>query len=122
EAKEVVLQFIGQYPEYRDLIFKIIDKDLETRMDVKQLNKAFPGLVTEFSVALANDFEKAESYFKKNKTKTWLMSRKYDGVRCIVKLDKGRVQAFSRNGNRFPALAPLEELLQSHSANVSAVL
>ena len=123
EAKEVILRFVDQYPKHKTLIYKIIDKDLETRMDVKQLNKAFPGLIYEFSVALAKDFNDGEKYFKKNASFTWFISRKYDGIRCIVKVESGKVTAYSRNGNRLPALAPLEELVHSYcSVNDSFVL
>lgn len=111
EAKETVLNFITQHSSYEDLIYKIINKDLETRVDVKQLNKAFPNLIVEFSVALANDFTKSANFFKKHAQETWYLSRKYDGVRCLVLIEDGKVKAFSRNGNRFPALKPLEQLL-----------
>jgi len=113
EAKEKVSKLICAHPEHKDLLFKIINKDLEMRMDIKQLNKAFPNLITEFSVALAKDFESGETYFKKTLKHPWFISRKYDGIRCIVKVIQGIPQAFSRNGNRLPALSPLEELLKS---------
>jgi DNA ligase-1 len=113
EAKDVVLDFINRNYAHKDLIYKIIDKDLETRMDVKQINKSFPNLIAEFSCALAKDFTDAQSYFEKNQDKTWFISRKYDGVRVIVKVENGKVCAYSRNGNRLPALAPLEELVAS---------
>lgn len=123
EAKDVVLDFVAQYPAHKTLIYKIIDKDLETRMDVKQLNKAFPNFIAEFSVALARDFESGQTYFDKTKTKTkWLISRKYDGIRCLVKVTQGHAQAFSRNGNQLPALAPLEELVQKYAGSESFVL
>jgi len=122
EAKEIILTFIKQNPTHKNLIYKIVDKDLETRLDVKQLNKAFPNLIVEFSTALAKDFDKAATYFKKNNNKTWFISRKFDGVRCLVRVDNGKVKAFSRNGNHFPALAPLEELLQPFSLNMNVVL
>jgi DNA ligase-1 len=114
EAKEVVLDFINRNYEHKDLIYKIIDKDLETRMDVKQINKTFPNLIAEFTCALAKNFEDAKSYFEKHQNEVWFMSRKFDGVRCIVKIVDGRVAAYSRNGNRLPALAPLEELIASN--------
>lgn len=113
EAKSTVLSFISAYPDHKELIYKIIDKDLETRLDIKQLNKAFPGLIGEFNVALANDFQKGQKYFEKHKKDVWFISRKYDGIRCIVKVSNGVAQAFSRNGNRLPALEPLERLIQS---------
>jgi DNA ligase-1 len=124
EAKEVVLKFINRYQSHRDLLFKIFDKNLEIRMDIKQLNKAFPALISEFSVALANDFNKGQSSFTKSikAGDRWWISRKYDGIRCLVKCCDGKVQAFSRNGHRLPALAPLEQSLEPFCAGVQFVL
>ena len=121
-AKDVVLSFIQHYPQYKSLVYKIIDKDLELRMDIKQINKAFPGLIGEFSVALAQNYESAERYFKNHSNETWFVSRKYDGIRCIVKINKGEVSAYSRNGIRLPALLPLEKLLKPFSQDLSCVL
>jgi DNA ligase-1 len=111
EAKEQVWGFIKMYPAHESLIYKIIDKDLETRMGMTQINNAFPNLITGFSVALAKDFESGQSYFTKNLNSGWLISRKYDGIRCIVKVEKNTAVAYSRNGIRLAALAPLEELI-----------
>lgn len=119
EAKDVVLDFIDRHHSHKELIFKIVNKDLETRMDVKQINKSFPNLIVEFSCALAKDFTDAQSYFEKNQDKTWFISRKFDGVRVIVKVDNGVVSAYSRNGNRLPALAPLEELVASRVSGMT---
>ena len=48
EAKDIVLDFIKRHPSHRDLIHKIIDKNLQIRMDVKQINYAFPGFIYVF--------------------------------------------------------------------------
>jgi DNA ligase-1 len=114
EAKEQVLHFMNTYPNYKTLICKIIDKNLETRLDIKQINKAFPNLIVEFSVALANDYSKCESYFKKNQSRPWLISRKYDGVRVIVEITPEGTQTYSRKGNILPALQPLARLLNPY--------
>ena len=117
-AKNQIQGFIEKYPTYELLIYKIIDKDLETRLDVKQINNAFPNLISEFSVALAKDFESGQSYFTKNAQTGWFISRKYDGIRCIVKVTNNTAMAFSRNGNRLSALAPLEELISRSAKNM----
>ena len=78
EAIDVVNEFIRCNSDYVDLIKNIIDKNLKVRIDEKSINKAFPGLIPTFSVALAHPFEKyahavdfdAQNYF---------ISRKLDG-------------------------------------------
>ena len=123
EAKEQTLKFMNTYPEHKPLICKIINKNLETRLDVKQINKAFHNLIIEFSVALANDFSKAQSFFQKNQNRPWFLSRKYDGVRCVVEVNitDGKVQAYSRNGNNLPALYPLVKLLTDYISTKSTL-
>ena len=78
-----------------------------------------PGL---FTFSSPGHFEDGRRYFQKNQDKKWLISRKYDGIRCLVKINNGHVQAFSRNGKRLQALEPLEEMLAPHCKNVQAVL
>ena len=39
-----------------DIIYDIIDKDLKIRTGAKVINKAFPGLIPEFNVALAQNY------------------------------------------------------------------
>ena len=41
----------------RDLVYKIIDKDLGIRAGDKVINKAIPNLIPTFNVALAQNFE-----------------------------------------------------------------
>ena len=122
EAKNQVLHFMSRYPHHKDLIGKIIDKNLETRLDIKQINKAFPNLIVEFSVALANDFAKCETFFKKNQNRPWFISRKYDGVRCIVEVTPEQVQPYSRKGNLLPALKPLGDLIAQQKITTSFYL
>jgi len=58
DAIAMVNSFISMHTEeYEDLIYSIIDKDLKTRTGAKVINKAFPGLIPEFNVALAQTYE-----------------------------------------------------------------
>ena len=65
--------------EYKDLVFSIIDKDLKIRTGAKVINKAFPGLIPEFNVALAQEYKG-----KCDWNDGWYASRKLDGVRCLA--------------------------------------
>ena len=67
--------------QQKDLVCKIIDKDLEIRAGAKVLNKAIPGLIPEFNVALAQNYEPKLATFGENADEEWYASRKLDGVR-----------------------------------------
>jgi DNA ligase-1 len=110
--KTVMLKWVMRYSEHSDLLYNIIDKDLKIRMGVKQLNKAFPALIPEFSVTLGYDFNKYPKALLKDK---WRVSRKLDGVRCIVIVSpSGAIQFYSRVGNEFLTLGKLEAEIQKH--------
>ncbi len=112
-AIAAVNQFIANHIGYEDIIYTIIDKDLKGRVSVTTINKIFPNLVPEFSVALANNYEdeKHRVDFENN---DWRASRKLDGVRCITVIDdKGNVSFWSRNGKEFETLDKLREEIKS---------
>lgn len=93
--------------EYKDLIYKIIGKDLEIRMGDSLINKVIPGLVPTFDVSLASKFEDVPVDFLKEK---WYASRKLDGVRCCTIVDEnGNVSHWSRQGNEFETLGVITE-------------
>jgi DNA ligase-1 len=107
DAVGAVNSFVAKHPGREDLIFSVIDKDLKTRTAEKVINKAAPGLIPEFEVALAEKFEEKLVNFAKDK---WYASRKLDGVRClIVADDAGKVTCFSRQGKIFETLGVVEE-------------
>lgn len=97
--------------KHKDLIYKIIGKDLEIRMGDSLINKVIPGLIPTFDVALATDFDKVAVDFTKDK---WYASRKLDGVRCLAIVDEiGNVTCWSRQGNQFETLKRVEEEIKS---------
>lgn len=115
DAKEAIIYMMERYPQYRETILKISEKNLKTRTGVKQINAAFPNLIPEFTVALAEDFFKKKKYFDKHSNKNWFVSRKFDGVRVIsIQDENNKFKCYSRNGSRFESLEPLEKLLESH--------
>lgn len=101
EAIGAVNSFIeeNELEPYRDLVLCIIDKDLKTRAGDKIINKAIPGLIPTFSVALADKFTPVKWEDE------WYVSRKLDGVRCIAVVDcGGGVTFYSRTGKVFDTL------------------
>jgi DNA ligase 1 len=101
--------FVAQNPGYEDLIYNIIDKDLEIRAGAKVLNKAVPGLIPTFEVALAQSYEG-----KCDWNDTWYASRKLDGVRCLAVVDgEGKCTLYSRMGKEFTTLNKVKEAIEA---------
>ena len=101
EAIAHVNGFVHNYKEYADLIYSIIDRNLELRASESVINKVIPGLIPTFDVALANKFDPK----RVNWEHTWFASRKLDGVRCLAVVDiTGDVKCYSRVGNEFETL------------------
>lgn len=110
-AIQTVNDFAFLYEDYKDIIYSIIGKDLGIRMGTSLINKASPGLIPEFDVALAVDLDKVDVDFK---TRKWYGSRKLDGVRCITIFDNaGNISCWSRQGNQFETLGNLENFLKT---------
>ena len=101
DAIAMVNGFVDQHKEYEDLIFSIIDRNLEIRASESVINKVIPGLIPTFDVALATKYEPKFCDFENEK---WLASRKLDGVRCIIRKEQDEITAYSRQGNEFTTL------------------
>ena len=94
--------------EYKDLVFSIIDKDLKIRTGAKVINKAFPGLIPEFNVALAQEYKG-----KCDWTDNWYASRKLDGVRCLAVVnEEGKCTLYSRMGKELTTLNKVKEAIE----------
>ena len=90
-------------------IYKVIDKDLGIRAGAKVINKAIPGLIPTFSVALAREY-KEECNWEDN----WYASRKLDGVRCLAITDEnGKCTLYSRMGKEFTTLDKVKDAIEA---------
>lgn len=84
DAIKLVNNLVRDNPDYEDLIYRILDRNLKTRTDIKLINKVWPDLIQQFNVALAETYEEEMNIdFSKNR---YLASRKCDGVRLITKI------------------------------------
>jgi len=111
KAINSVNNFCYEHEEFKNLIYKIIGKDLEIRMGDSLINKIIPDLIPTFDVALATPFEDVEVDFAAD---TWYASRKLDGVRCLGVVDEnGKVSLWSRQGNQFETLKKVEDEIAS---------
>ena len=110
QAIGCVNSFVEKNPDYQEIIYSIIDKDLKTRIAEKTINKAVEGLIPEFEVALAEKHDKDLDF----KNQQYFASRKLDGCRCIVVVDEnGNATSYSRQGKIFTTLSVLEKEIQS---------
>jgi DNA ligase 1 len=116
DAIRAVITFVNQNPSFEEIIFNIIDRNLKTRIDIKQVNKIFPNCIPQFEVALAKDIcdydpERSKINFSKNE---WFASRKMDGVRCLaICYPNGSVKLFSRQGKEFMTLDKVKHEIES---------
>ena len=114
DAIAMVNGFVAQNEDYKDLIYNIIDKDLKIRAGAKVLNKAWPGLIPEFNVALAQTYEPKLASFGEGATDTWYASRKLDGVRCLAVVDiNGTCTLYSRMGKEFTTLNKVKYAIEA---------
>ena len=98
-----------QDKRFEDLIFSIIDRNLELRASASVINKVIPNLIPTFDVALANKFDPKRADWND----VWLASRKLDGVRCLTIVDiQGNVKCYSRQGNEFETLDVVREAVK----------
>ena len=81
EAIKAVMSFTIRYPEYKDIVYNILDRNLKTRTDAKLFNKAYPKCIEVFDIALATDIEDYDPDKKKVNFQRdhWWASRKLDG-------------------------------------------
>lgn len=107
KALATVNGFIVRNSEYKELIYKIIDKNLKTRTDLKTINKVFPNLIPEFNVALANKYED-QAHKIDFENDDWYASRKLDGIRVATRIENGKITFFSRKGKEFNTLSTIE--------------
>ncbi len=106
--------FITANPGYEDLIYNVIDKDLKTRTGTKVINKAFPNLIPEFNVALAQSYEPKLASFGEDTDEVWYASRKLDGVRCLAVVDEmGECTLYSRMGKEFTTLNKIKYAIEA---------
>ena len=95
--------------KHEELIYNIIDKDLKIRAGDKVINKAVPGLIPTFSVALAQEYKD-----KCDWNDDWYASRKLDGVRCLAVVDfNGKCTLYSRMGKELTTLNKVKEAIEA---------
>lgn len=112
KAINAILSYSKDYNDFKDIIFDIIDKDLKVHISKKGLLNAFNDDITRkmnFSVALAKLYDDKT---KKRVDKSWFISRKLDGVRCLTIIKNGNVKFFFRSGKPILTLKKLADKIK----------
>lgn len=106
-AIRLVKTLINQYPQHEGLIYNIIDRNLKTRTEVNLINKVWLDLIPTFNIALAETYDaNTKLNFEED---FYFASRKCDGVRLIVKIQKDNIKFYSRQGKLFTTLDILKK-------------
>ena len=100
DAIAAVNGMINLYPDYEELIFSIINKNLKIRASANMVNKVWDSFIPSFDVSLGHPFQDKRACWK---TERWYGSRKLDGVRCVMIYNhkENTVKAYSREGHEF---------------------
>ena len=111
KAINSVNHFCWRHEDYKDLVYKIIGKDLEIRLGDTLINKVIPNCIPTFDVALATDFEKVNPDVTDG---SWYASHKIDGCRCLAVInDSGICTLWSRQGKEFYTLDKVKMEIES---------
>jgi len=107
-AAASVKSFVEKHSlSFSDTIYRILDKNLKCGASASTINSVFSGLIPEFNVALAYNYDDHVSRVDFEKDR-WYASRKLDGVRCIARKENGVVTFSSREGISFETLGVIK--------------
>ena len=120
KSRDVDLAYIDSRPaKYEDLLWLILNKKkkLDIGIGAKTVSKVYPTLFKQFQVSRGYLFKNTgKKYFDKSIAAgdTWFISRKYDGVRCIVWVSLDKIEMFSRDGNLLLTLDLLKNYITDY--------
>lgn len=105
DASEAVLRLIEAFDEgSQEVIKRIIDRDLKVGATDTIMNRLVPNLVPTFDVALAKTYDESTMKNVTFGTNDWYISRKLDGIRCMVIVQGSNAVAYSRQGKVFETI------------------
>ena len=104
---QLALEYAAKYDlEASYILEKLICKDLSLGIEAKSINSVFPSLIPTFDVQLAQKyFERPERL----EGKYFAITTKIDGGRIIAIKDEGKVQFYTRAGQKYEGLVDLEQ-------------
>lgn len=105
-AISAVKGFVMSNPEFEELIYKVIDKDLKLGCNISTMNKVFPNLIPTFEVSLGYPYQDHQD--KVTLDGQFFGSHKLDGIRCICIVKDGNVKFYTRKGHEIHTLDNLK--------------
>lgn len=95
------------WSDYKELLIRILTKDLRIGCNIKNINKAIPNLIPTFGVMLA------ESYFKQKENyingREFIITQKLDGNRLIIIKESDEIKFYTRQGKEMTGLIEIEK-------------
>jgi len=114
EALAQTNAFIRDNPAIEEMVYLILDRNLKIRASEKLINRACDNLIPTFDVALANSYDEKTAKKVDFENQVWVVSRKLDGVRCLVMVDEnGHATSWARSGKQFQTLRKVEEEIEA---------
>lgn len=93
--------------DYKELLIRILAKDLRIGCNIKNINKAIPNLIPTFGVMLA------ESYFKQKTNyingREFIITQKLDGNRLVIIKENNEIKFYTRQGKEMTGLPEIEK-------------
>lgn len=108
EVEKAISYFTNE--NVRDLLIRVLLKDLRIGMNVKSINKAIPNLIPQHQIMLASKFE------GKLKGKV-SMSLKMDGIRNSALIENNNIKHISRQGKVVENLNEINKALKEFNLN-----
>lgn len=114
EDIKVMEAYAQAFPEYRELIYSIVTKDLKLGVSAVTLNKIYgKGFIPQFEIMLGDRyFDNPDKYVPQGIN--FILTQKLDGVRCVcLKRPDGNTSFYSRQGQPFEDLVDIEQEMRS---------
>lgn len=110
QNKDVVLDFLKKLDSgSQELFVGILNKNWAVGLGSSIVLKLFPDLVSKFNVQLSNTYDPNNI---KHQLKSWLLSYKLDGLRCVALRKDSKWILYSRKGKEFLTVDHLKSQLE----------
>lgn len=107
-TREVELFLQNLEEDIRELVIRVLLKDMRFGMNTKNINKAIENLIPTFEIMLGSKGE-LDSLPNSN----MFITEKFDGVRCFTQIRNGQVIMKSRQNKKFEGLVDIIKELKS---------
>ena len=107
-TREVELFLQNLEEDIRELVIRVLLKDMRFGMNVKNINKAIENLIPTFEIMLGSKGE-----LDSLPNSEMFITEKFDGVRCFTQIRNGQIIMKSRQNKKFEGLVDIIKELKS---------